>query len=96
MSTWQKAYAELEDQIHDLPRWVHIVQTLHDAKFGPGMDVPDERDETLTLAIDELYGPRCQIARHVPASIGRTHRAGCRISHDRVRGGCSGTIPVMR
>jgi hypothetical protein len=56
MSAWQKAYAGLEEQIHDLPRWVHIVQTLHDAKFGPGMDVPDERDEALTLAIDELYG----------------------------------------
>lgn len=56
MSTWQKAYAELEEQIHDLPRWVHIVQTLHDAKFGAGMDVPDERDEALTRAIDELYG----------------------------------------
>jgi hypothetical protein len=56
MSTWQKAYTGLEEQIHDLPRWAHIVQTLHDAKFGPGMDVPDERDEALTLAIDELYG----------------------------------------
>jgi hypothetical protein len=56
MSTWLKAYAGLEEQIHDLPRWVHIVQTLHDAKFGSGMDVPDERDEALTLAIDELYG----------------------------------------
>jgi hypothetical protein len=44
MSTWQEAYAELEEQIHDLPRWAHIVQTLHDAKFGPGMDVPAERE----------------------------------------------------
>jgi hypothetical protein len=23
MTSWQKAYSELEDQIHDLPRWVH-------------------------------------------------------------------------
>jgi hypothetical protein len=46
---------DLEIAICDLPRWARIVKTLQDAKFGPGMDMPDEPDEALRLVINELY-----------------------------------------
>jgi hypothetical protein len=46
---------DLERAICDLPRWARIVKTLQDTKFGPGMEVPDEHDESLRLVIDELY-----------------------------------------
>jgi hypothetical protein len=46
---------DLESAICDLPRWARVVKTLQDAKFGPGVDAPDEQDEALRLVIDELY-----------------------------------------
>jgi hypothetical protein len=46
---------DLESAICDLPRWARIIKTLQDAKFGPGVDAPDEHDEALRLVIDELY-----------------------------------------
>ena len=48
---------DLESAICDLPRWADMIREIHEAKFAPGMEhEPDERDEALRLAIDELYG----------------------------------------
>jgi hypothetical protein len=46
---------DLESAICDLPRWARVIKTLQDAKFGPGVEAPDEQDEALRLVIDELY-----------------------------------------
>jgi hypothetical protein len=39
----------------EVSRWARIIKTLQDARFGPGVDAPDEHDEALRIVIDEMY-----------------------------------------
>ncbi len=51
-SPWRHAFIEIEDPIHDLPRWVNMIRLIREAGDVLG---EDEQDEALTLALDQFY-----------------------------------------